>query len=811
MAMLQDDSTDEITCCYLQLQERLHINQGDRNKRGMSSKDNKQFCNNQKKNIQDDQSSSSSSLDMYNDPAIPGPSSASAYGLQNKKRQNGDKPNGHLINSKRTCLDDTFSRSPPLLDSRKVKKNGDISHSRRNMDLTTEPVSSSRNLLPGYTYEEHKDDSSECSDVIPWPETAKTIKNGTRPKKSKPIFKVRFPELDSLAVQCVDGTSEEDTRVRQIGALKGGRQSPEPPSNKNALRRKIRRVLDSDDSDSDYWMPNVRARPLIFSSSDSDDSRIGKKLKNKVPGCCAKSPVSKRSDNTSYPTNDTQTLGQDLNSFRDRPRRISLRDLDSIVDISAPPNRSNGPAISPSLKLLKSHGKAPRRELGEGPSNMPCQNPPDNTEMQARLSSEVQEGTDERNVASSSRLPTDPLSFGQLGTKTAQTTGAVKSCLRYVPPVSSSSRRRALGRGARSSRKGGSGMAVGFGNNFCHEADQDSSDLEFFTANSYSDNESKTELLGRRMGRRDFPEMRSNPSINVGSSEDEISVVYSSGPPEQSPRSRTGEARRRASRTLGRRYNRRSQRILPQRPGVSLSPDPVEQVRQVEEDERFARSLQAQFDAEVDPPYIPRPHSSPNPCLMNIREASSSDPDMDNRESDTDRRIFEMISSRDFPQYRTASLHNNLMGPRGYLAQRLAAPFVLPRSTRVNNPWTTHLHHPMLENISFMDDTFEALLGLAELNGDVNRGLKKSQINRLPTRKFTVFNGASSSSAVELPHKRAELNKECQVCLNDYVEGDELRILPCFHEFHTPCIDPWLKINHTCPVCRVVVFSPSSD
>lgn len=43
---------------------------------------------------------------------------------------------------------------------------------------------------------------------------------------------------------------------------------------------------------------------------------------------------------------------------------------------------------------------------------------------------------------------------------------------------------------------------------------------------------------------------------------------------------------------LGRRHNRGTHRQLNARELVSLSPDPVEQVRQMEEDERMARMLQ---------------------------------------------------------------------------------------------------------------------------------------------------------------------------------------------------------------------------
>ncbi|KAK6804656.1 hypothetical protein RDI58_002440 [Solanum bulbocastanum] len=43
----------------------------------------------------------------------------------------------------------------------------------------------------------------------------------------------------------------------------------------------------------------------------------------------------------------------------------------------------------------------------------------------------------------------------------------------------------------------------------------------------------------------------------------------------------------------------------------------------------------------------------------------------------------------------------------------------------------------------------------------------------------------------------------CPICLAEYHPKETVRCIPeCEHCFHAECIDEWLKINGTCPVCR---------
>ncbi|XP_073147416.1 RING-H2 finger protein ATL67-like [Henckelia pumila] len=70
-------------------------------------------------------------------------------------------------------------------------------------------------------------------------------------------------------------------------------------------------------------------------------------------------------------------------------------------------------------------------------------------------------------------------------------------------------------------------------------------------------------------------------------------------------------------------------------------------------------------------------------------------------------------------------------------------------------------------------------------------GLEQAVINSYPKLVFSRRNGNGGNDAV------------CSICLCDYREAEMLRMLPdCKHSFHVTCVDAWLKLNASCPVCR---------
>ncbi|NRA92440.1 MAG: hypothetical protein HRU26_07095, partial [Psychroserpens sp.] len=46
-------------------------------------------------------------------------------------------------------------------------------------------------------------------------------------------------------------------------------------------------------------------------------------------------------------------------------------------------------------------------------------------------------------------------------------------------------------------------------------------------------------------------------------------------------------------------------------------------------------------------------------------------------------------------------------------------------------------------------------------------------------------------------------SESCSICLESFKETvDRVRILSCYHVFHSACIDSWLTSHSRCPLCR---------
>jgi E3 ubiquitin-protein ligase ATL6/9/15/31/42/55 len=89
-----------------------------------------------------------------------------------------------------------------------------------------------------------------------------------------------------------------------------------------------------------------------------------------------------------------------------------------------------------------------------------------------------------------------------------------------------------------------------------------------------------------------------------------------------------------------------------------------------------------------------------------------------------------------------------------------------------------------------------ALLALSrQEERNQQRGLDPAVVASFPTMRY--------ADARELRVGGKDAALECAVCLSEFEDDEELRLLPsCSHAFHPDCIGEWLAGHVTCPVCR---------
>lgn len=97
---------------------------------------------------------------------------------------------------------------------------------------------------------------------------------------------------------------------------------------------------------------------------------------------------------------------------------------------------------------------------------------------------------------------------------------------------------------------------------------------------------------------------------------------------------------------------------------------------------------------------------------------------------------------------------------------------------------------------------------------------QKMQNEKSPSNRTTTEEGSSDGQSPRTGLKRSgtqasrqnpdvtlqTIGREtCPICIVDFEEGDDLRVLPCEgkHRFHQACVDPWLlELSSSCPLCR---------
>jgi RING-like zinc finger len=78
------------------------------------------------------------------------------------------------------------------------------------------------------------------------------------------------------------------------------------------------------------------------------------------------------------------------------------------------------------------------------------------------------------------------------------------------------------------------------------------------------------------------------------------------------------------------------------------------------------------------------------------------------------------------------------------------------------------------------------------------------QARGVPKITVTTHAGTDTKDARLAGTESAAVGDEnlgCSICTEDFTVGEDVRVLPCSHKFHPPCVDPWLvNVSGTCPL-----------
>jgi len=88
---------------------------------------------------------------------------------------------------------------------------------------------------------------------------------------------------------------------------------------------------------------------------------------------------------------------------------------------------------------------------------------------------------------------------------------------------------------------------------------------------------------------------------------------------------------------------------------------------------------------------------------------------------------------------------------------------------------------------------------------EFNDHMSYEELTQLEDVKVGVKEDIESLSALFQYTDQNLSEKQCTVCMENFVRDDQIRRLNCLHCFHKSCIDQWLDRSKRCPICKIDV------
>lgn len=110
-------------------------------------------------------------------------------------------------------------------------------------------------------------------------------------------------------------------------------------------------------------------------------------------------------------------------------------------------------------------------------------------------------------------------------------------------------------------------------------------------------------------------------------------------------------------------------------------------------------------------------------------------------------------------------------------------------------------------NRDFNENDYDVLSQLDNYNTSQATERMQVLISRLPIYQYQ----AKADSRVDEPPVKDFNMHSCSICIESFQDDESIKILPCFHQFHSKCVDDWLLRKSICPVCKFDIESSNSE
>mmetsp|Transcript_137170 Transcript_137170/g.293028 ORF Transcript_137170/g.293028 Transcript_137170/m.293028 type:complete len:299 (-) Transcript_137170:83-979(-) len=197
--------------------------------------------------------------------------------------------------------------------------------------------------------------------------------------------------------------------------------------------------------------------------------------------------------------------------------------------------------------------------------------------------------------------------------------------------------------------------------------------------------------------------------------------------------------------------------------------------------------------------------------------------------------IFTLMVSRGSAQWplrrrfrQVVALHNQLLQGLGRSAMKAGLPqlpprvtcrsllhgphddrFLAARASGLTNyfeallryiPWVDQCEalHEFLCSVDIPNMSYDALLDLGEALGEAREQevIEPALIAALPKR------------STEVSHALCGASVRCVICQESLEVDQDIRVLPCGHEYHFGCIAEWIPHSNKCCVCQSMAIQP---